>query len=202
MDSPPDEPQQDEDELPHEVTLTRGFWMANTTVTQVLWQAVMGNNLGHFNGADRPVEKVSWEDTQAFIGKMNGLKQELKLYLPSEAQWEYACCAGSNTPFYWGEQIDSELVNFDGSYPYNQGHKSENRAQTVEVKRLPCNDWDLYQMHGNVWEWRQDWSAGYPAKPLVDPHGTHNIIHESMSESRGLYLDTKSRCTGDSCFAL
>ena len=102
---------------------------------------------------------------------MNGLKAELKLCLPTEAQWEYACRAASTTPFCWGDQIDSTLVNFDGSHPYNSGSPSEYRKQTVEVKELPCNDWGLYQMHGNVWEWCQDWYGDYPAEPVIDPQG-------------------------------
>lgn len=72
---------------------------------------------------------------------MNGLKAELKLCLPTEAQWEYACCAASTTPFCWGDQINSTLVNFDGSRPYNRGSPSEYREQTIEVKELHCNDW-------------------------------------------------------------
>lgn len=102
---------------------------------------------------------------------MNSLKAELKLYLPTEAQWEYACRAGSTTPFCWGEQINSELVNFDGNYPYSNGFRSEYREQTIEVKSLPCNDWGLYQMHGNVWEWCQDWFGDYSVQAVVDPQG-------------------------------
>jgi len=104
---------------------------------------------------------------------MNGLKAELKLCLPTEAQWEYACRAGTTTPtpFSWGDRIDSTLVNFNGNHPYNDGGKSEYREQTVDVKALPCNDWGLYQMHGNVWEWCQDWDGAYPSRPVTDPHG-------------------------------
>ena len=171
MGSPENEPERYGDELQHEVTLTKGFWMADTTVTQALWQAVMGDNPSEFKGEERPVENVNWEGAQAFINKMNVLKAELKLCLPTEAQWEYACRAGSTTPFCWGEQIDSSLVNFDGNYPYNDGSKSEYREETVDVKALPCNDWGLYQMHGNVWEWCQDWFGDYPSASVIDPQG-------------------------------
>ena len=88
MGSPQDEPERDNDELQHEVTLTKGFWIADTLVTQALWEVVMGKNPGHFSGADRPAENVSWDDAGVFIDKMNGLKAELKLCLPTEAQWE------------------------------------------------------------------------------------------------------------------
>ncbi|PTN10906.1 formylglycine-generating enzyme family protein [Nitrosomonas aestuarii] len=171
MGSPEDEPERYHDELQHEVTLTKGFWIADTPVTQALWQVLMGNNPSEFKGEERPVENIGWQDAQAFIAKMNGLKPELKLCLPTEAQWEYACRAGTTTPFSWGEQIDSTLVNFDGTRPYNNGSTSEYRKQTVEVSALPCNDWGLYQMHGNVWEWCQDWYADYPAQPVIDPQG-------------------------------
>jgi len=169
MGSPKDETERYEDELQHEVTLSKGFWIADTTVTQALWEVVIGENPSHFKGKERPVENVSLDDARSFINKMNGMKPELKLCLSTEAQWEYACRAESTTPFCWGDQIDSELVNFDGNRPYNKGRKSEDRNQTVEVKELPCNDWGLYQMHGNVWEWCQDWYADYPTEPVVDP---------------------------------
>jgi formylglycine-generating enzyme required for sulfatase activity len=174
MGSPPEEPERQSlgaDETLHEVTLSKGFWIADTPVTQALWEVVMGKHSSRFSGADRPVENPSWDDAQAFINKMNGLKAELKLCLPSEAQWEYACRAGTTMPFSWGDQIDSTLVNFDGNYPYNDGRNSEYREQTVDVKSLPCNDWGLYQMHGNVWEWCQDWYGKYPAGPVTDPEG-------------------------------
>jgi len=136
----------------------------------------MGDNPSHFKGEKCPVDSVSWDDAQAFISKMNGLKAELKLCLPTEAQWEYSCRAGSTAPFCWGQQIDSELVNFDGRYPYNKGHVSENREQTVDVKSLPCNDWGLYQMHGNVSEWCKDWYEDYAVGPVTDPHGSASGI--------------------------
>jgi formylglycine-generating enzyme required for sulfatase activity len=176
MGSPKDEPERYEDELQRQVTLTKGFWIADTTVTQALWEVVMGENPSEFKGEDRPVETVSWEDAQAFIAKMNGLKAELKLCLPTEAQWEYACRAESATPFCWGDQIDSTLVNFNGDYPYNNGEPSQNREETVPVKELPCNDWGLYQMHGNVWEWCQDRFANYPVEPVIDPKGPESGV--------------------------
>jgi formylglycine-generating enzyme required for sulfatase activity len=178
MGSPENESERYGDELQHEVTLTKGFWIADTPVTQALWTVVISDdykNPSHFQDEERPVENVSWDDAQAFIDKMNGLKAELKLCLPTEAQWEYACRAGTTTPFSWGGQIDSSLVNFNGDYPYNNGSKSENRQQTVDVKALPCNDWGLYQMHGNVLEWSRDRYGDYPSGPVTDPQGPDNV---------------------------
>lgn len=91
MGSPQDEPERNDYELQHEVTLSKGFWMADTPVTRALWETVMGENSSHFRGDERPVEKVDWKDAQTFIDKMNGTKPALKLCLPTEAQWEYAC---------------------------------------------------------------------------------------------------------------
>ena len=171
MGSPENELERYGREVQHQVTLTKGFWIADTTVTQALWQVVMGDNPSYFKGDENPVEKVSWDDAQAFIVKMNSLKTELKLCLPTEAQWEYACRAATTTPFSWGDQIDSSLVNFDGNNPYNNANKSEYRERTVAVKELPCNGWGLYQMHGNVWEWCQDRHGGYPSQSATDPQG-------------------------------
>ncbi len=171
MGSPEDEPEREDDEAQHRVVLTQGFWLAETTCTQALWQAVMGNNPSRFQGADRPVENVSWEDAQAFLARFNRIAPELALRLPTEAEWEYACRAGTSTPFWFGQQITPEQVNYNGNYPYAGGRKGQDRAETVSVYALPCNAWGLYQMHGNVWEWCQDWYAPYPAVAADTPAG-------------------------------
>ncbi len=171
MGSPKDEPERDDDETLHEVTLSEGFWLGATTVTQALWQAVMKENPSKFKGEERPVEEVSWEDAQKFMEQLNKEISGLELTLPTEAQWEYACRAGTSTPFFFGEKITTDQVNYDGNYPYADGEKGEYRKETVDVKALPCNDWGLYQMHGNVYEWCQDWFTDYPSDSVIDPHG-------------------------------
>lgn len=192
MGSPTDEPERNDDESQHQVTLTKGFWIADTAVTQALWQVIMSDNPSRFKEEENPVENVSWHDAQVFISKMNGLKAELKLCLPTEAQWEYACRAGTTTPFSWGEQIDSSLVNFDGNFPYHNGRKSEYREQIVAVKELPCNDWGLYQMHGNVWEWCQDWYGEYPSEPVTDSQGSETGDRRVLRG--GSWVDDGGRC--------
>jgi sulfatase modifying factor 1 len=158
MGSPADEPQRYDDETPHEVTLTKGFWLADTPVTQALWEAVMGDNPSRFKDANRPVENIRWDAAQAFIRRMNGMKTELRLCLPTEAQWEYACRAGTTSRYAFGDELTQEQANF-------------NASQTVEVASYLPNDWGLYDLHGNVGEWCEDGYGDYPAHPVVDPRG-------------------------------
>jgi sulfatase modifying factor 1 len=172
MGSPASEAERYHDEVQHPVTLTRGFWLADTACTQAFWQAVMGTNPGHFADDPRnPVETVSWNDVQSFIGQLNRRMPGLDARLPSEAEWEYACRAGTTTPFSFGDNITPEQVNYDGSSPYAGGKKGLNRGRTVPVGSLPPNPWGLHEMHGNVWEWCADWYGPYPAGERVDPHG-------------------------------
>jgi len=171
MGSTVSEPERNEDETQHRVVLTQGFWLGETACTQALWQAVMGDTPGRIKGDDRPVASVSWQDCQAFIAKLNADVAGLDLLLPTEAQWEYACRAGTTTPFHFGDAISTDLANFNGNFPYNNGPSGENRAQTVPVKTFPCNVWGLYEMHGNVWEWCADRHGPYPQKTVVDPGG-------------------------------
>lgn len=130
-----------------------------------------GGNPSIFVGADRPVERVSWEDAQAFIAKVNGLKPELNLCLPTEAQWEYACRAGTATSFSFGENITPEQVNYNGNNPYHNGKKGQFREETVAVRSLPANPWGLYEMHGNVDEWCNDWYGTFRSEAVSDPVG-------------------------------
>ena len=173
MGSPQDEPGRFDDEIEHEVTLSRGFWLAETTVTQALWQAVTGGNPSHFKGDDAlPVDSVSWEDCQGFLERANALLTAgPRLRLPTEAQWEYACRAGTRTAFSFGDALDTDKANYDGNYPYNDGPQGEYRQRTLPVHAFSPNPWGLYQMHGNLWEWCGDWYGEYPAGPVTDPTG-------------------------------
>lgn len=158
-------------ELQHEVTLSRGYWLADTACSQELWITVMGKNPSQFTGDLRPVEQISFEDVALFLDRLAELVPELYPCLPTEAQWEYACRAGTTTPFSFGSTITSDQVNFDGNFPFESSPKSECRAETVKVKDLSPNPWGLQQMHGNVWEWCTDWHAKYLSRPQVDPTG-------------------------------
>lgn len=171
MGSPEADAERTNNEKQHRVILTQGFWLADTACTQALWRAVMGDNPSRFKGDERPVENVSWEDVQRLIERLNELTPGGGFRLPTEAEWEYACRAGTTTPFWFGERITPKQVNYDGDYPYPGGLPGKYREKTVEVKALPCNGWGLYQMHGNVWEWCQDWYGNYLMKRVVDPTG-------------------------------
>ncbi|WP_245606723.1 formylglycine-generating enzyme family protein [Thiothrix lacustris] len=173
MGSPTDEKGRWGDETLHRVTLTHGFWLAETTVTQVLWQTIMGANPRHFKGDNRPVETVSWDDAQTFLDKLNQIHPDLSVRLPWEAEWEYACRAGTQTPFNFGEELTLDNVNYRGTWDYKENEWGEGaKKSTADVKTYPCNAWGLYEMHGNVWEWCQDvWQEKLPASPVIDPEG-------------------------------
>jgi len=171
MGSPPDEPERSNSEGPqHRVRFEQGFWLAETACTQALWQAlwqaVMGENPSRFKGEENPVENVSWGDAKRFIEKINGLHPSLELRLPSEAEWEYACRAGTTTPFWFGSELTTDKANYNGNYPYANGPKGEYREKTVPARHFQPNPWGLYQMHGNVWEWCEDaWNDSYEGAP-------------------------------------
>ena len=159
------------DETQHKVTLTKGFYMGVYTVTQEEWQAVMGNNPSKFKGEKNlPVETVSWDDCQEFIKKLRD-KDKKPYRLPTEAEWEYACRAGKQTPFHFGETISTDQANYNGDYTYGEGKKGVNRKMTTPVGSLPANAWGLHDMHGNVWQWCEDFYGDYPQKDVVDPKG-------------------------------
>ncbi len=160
MGSPAGEAGRFDDEGPqHEVTLRQGFWLGDTPVTQALWTAAMGNNPSSFEDPKRPVESVSWDDAQQFLKKMNSAVPGLGL--PTEAQWEYACRAGTIGANYAGDAGRLADIAWVG----------DNSGQTQPVGTKRCNDWGLYDMLGNVWEWCADDRRPFTAKPVEDPAG-------------------------------
>ena len=165
MGSPDTEIQRQTRESPQHYVDVPEFFMGKYLVTQAQWEVVMGNNPSQFQGASRPVEKVSWDDAIEFCEKL--LDRTGKKYrLPSESQWEYACRAGTTTPFYFGETITPWLVNYNGRYPYGDAPEGEYRKETTDVGIFPPNSFGLYDMHGNVWEWCQDdWHDSYEDAP-------------------------------------
>jgi formylglycine-generating enzyme required for sulfatase activity len=172
MGSPVTESERFSDEGPqHVVTISQGYWMFDTAVTQELWRAVIGKNPSRFSGDRLPVERVTWHDCQQFVTQLSKLVPDSSFALPTEAQWEYACRAGTVTPFSYGNQITPEQVNYDGNYPYSNGSKGLYRQKTVPVGSLPANPWGLFEMHGNVREWCMDGQRRYDDQPITDPVG-------------------------------
>ncbi len=173
MGSPGSEANRGSDEGPrHRVKITRGFWMGRYEVTQAQWQAVMGSNPSNFKGSDNPVERVSWNDCQEFIKKL-ARKTGQRFRLPTEAEWEYACRAGTETVFHYGDSLSSRQANFDGDYPYGGASKGTYLKKTTSVGSYRPNAFGLYDMHGNVWEWCQDWYGNnyYQSSPASNPQG-------------------------------
>jgi formylglycine-generating enzyme required for sulfatase activity len=181
MGSPHDEANRQQNETQHQVTLTRGFWMLETEVTQLMWLSVMGNNPSRFQGANLPVEMVSWNDAQEYIEKLNDLAVApgFRFSLPTEAQWEYACRAGTITAFHFGNSLRQPRPPLPaGSRPPARGQPlppalaNFSGRQTQEVGSYHANAWGLRDMHGNVAEWVLDLLGEYPVGAVIDPAGT------------------------------
>ena len=173
MGSPAGEPQREDDETQHQVTLTRGYWLGIHLVTQAQWQAVMGSSPGQFRGDTFPVERVSWEDCQEFIKRL-AQKTGRRFRLPTEAEWEYACRAGTDTPFHFGKTISTDQANYDGRHTHGKCEKGVFQERTTPVAHFPANAWGLYDMHGNLWEWCQDRYWPYPSAEIIDPQGDND----------------------------
>ena len=165
MGSPADEEGRRDNEAPHRVTLTQGYWLGAYEVTQSEWEDVMGDNPADFPGANRPVEMVSWEDVQDFLAELNAGIGAGKFRLPTEAEWEYACRAGTTTRFHWGEDPDETEID---DFAWYDGNSAD---ETHPVGGKMPNAWGLYDMNSNVFEWCQDWHDSYPEWPLTDPTG-------------------------------
>ncbi|MBD2439607.1 SUMF1/EgtB/PvdO family nonheme iron enzyme [Nostoc sp. FACHB-110] len=165
MGSPEGEKDRGSDESPQHQVKVSGFFMGKYEITQAQYQAIMEKNPSSFKGEKRPVEKVSWDDAVEFCKKLSQ-KTGRTYRLPSEAEWEYACRAGTTTPFYFGETITPELVNYNGNYPYGAAPKGEYRQQTTDVDKFPPNAFGLCDMCGNIWEWCQDvYNDSYQGAP-------------------------------------
>jgi formylglycine-generating enzyme required for sulfatase activity len=181
MGAPEDEPESSDDERPQHLVKVAQFYMGQFPITQAQWRVVAGYepidrpldpDPSGFKGDDRPVEQVSWEEAQEFCQRLSA-KTGRDYRLPSEAQWEYACRAGTTTPFHFGETIAPELANYrttakyDGRMKYDGRLTAGYREETIAVGSFPANDWGLCDMHGNVWEWcEDDWHENYEGAPI------------------------------------
>ncbi|MDA7756530.1 SUMF1/EgtB/PvdO family nonheme iron enzyme [Opitutales bacterium] len=208
MGSPTSETGRGGDETQHQVTLTNGFYLGKYEVTQAQYQTVMnGNSEGlnadpsQFKGSNRPVEKASWEDAQIFLTRLNSIEQSAgrlpngwKYVLPTEAEWEYACRAGTTTAYSWGNDINSSRANYNWDGGGNDGNDSK---QTVNIGQFSANPWGFFDMHGNVWEWVHDWKANYLTGAQTDPEGpasgSDRVVRGGSWSSDGTFLRSALR---------
>jgi formylglycine-generating enzyme required for sulfatase activity len=210
MGAPEGEEESLDDERPqHEVSVAE-FFMGRYPVTQAQWRAVAGYKQealeldpepSKFKGDNRPVENVSWDEAQEFCRRLS-VKSGREYRLPSEAEWEYACRAGTTTPFHFGETINAEIANYDaqngtfGKPVYGAGKKGEYREETMEVGIFPANEWCLHDMHGNLWEWcEDDWHGSYEGAPIDGSAW----LEENRTETKrllrgGSWLNYPGRC--------
>jgi formylglycine-generating enzyme required for sulfatase activity len=192
MGSPTGESSRGKDEVQHRVTLS-DFYLGKFAVTQQEFEEVMDSNPSHFQGQDLPMENVTWFEAVSFCNELSKLEGFIPAYsitgsgenisvtwnhaangyrLPTEAEWEYACRAGTTTPFHTGANITPDQANYYGTYPYNDAPSGRYRESTVPVGRMSPNAWGLHEMHGNVWEWCWDWYGEYSPGAQTNPAGS------------------------------
>ena len=202
MGSPENEEEHSAGEGPqHRVSITHGFWLADSACTRDIYYSV-ARTLPH--GFDtlpsaHPVVHVSWNDIhEQFLWRLGNYCRNLEATLPTEAEWEYACRANSSSPFSFGSNISSVHVNYDGTRPYNGAAAGRNREETVAVKSLPANSWGLYEMHGNVREWCADAPRVYRDTPEADPFGAptrlETFFHDHKVQRGGSFFDPAGVC--------
>ena len=196
MGSPREETGRSAEEAQHEVRISQGFWELETEVAQEMWTPFMDDNPSRFNNSERlPVENVSWNDCQRYVEKLNetGLcPKGFKFALPTEAQWEYACRAGTTTPYSFGDFLNDNSANFGREEPREASETDANENATSTVRSYPPNPWGLYDMHGNVAEWTADWWSDYPKYLTTDPKGPERGRHRVYRG--GSWRDGASSC--------
>jgi formylglycine-generating enzyme required for sulfatase activity len=220
MGSPAAEAEREAAEDQHEVAITRPFYLGVHTVTQGQFERVMGKNPSFFhpkNGGspDHPVEQVRWGEAGEFCAKLSALPEEKKAgrtyRLPSEAEWEYACRAGTTTPFNVGGALSSKQANFNGNFPYGGAEKGPFFRRTEKVGSYLPNAWGLYDMHGNVLQWCSDWYDAdyYKKSPKENPTGPQKGVVATGFDSNfyvvvrgGCWLDEGRACRSARRFRL
>jgi formylglycine-generating enzyme required for sulfatase activity len=217
MGSPSNEPERHDGEVQHQVTLS-AFYMGKYQVTQAEYEAVMATNPSNFKGSNLPVETVSWYDAVGFCNRLSQREGLTPAYtingtniscnwnangyrLPTEAEWEYACRAGTITPFSTGNNITTDQANYYGFGPYNNNATGIYRQTTTAVGSFASNPWGLYDMHGNVYEWCWDWfEYNYSSEAQNNPRGpvsgVYRVIRGGGWGSSGRYLRSAYRIDG------
>lgn len=176
MGSPEYELGRSDTERLHKVTLTQDYWLGKFPVTQAQFQAIMKYNPSYFGGSKRPVEEVDWNCARDFCVRLNKkfddkLPEGYQFDLPTEAQWEYACRAGTTTAYFWGNSCNGTEANCYGHRPCGTTAKGPFLERTTDVGTYEPNDWGFYDMHGNVFEWCRDWYNDDYGEDAIDPVG-------------------------------
>jgi formylglycine-generating enzyme required for sulfatase activity len=209
MGSPVNEPARDSDEDMHQVVVG-GFFISKFEVTQAEYESLLGNNPSAFKRPDFPVEQVSWLDAIMFCNAKSAREDLTPVYtiseseiswnhdadgyrLPTEAEWEYVCRAGTTTAFSTGVGISSDVANFDGRYPYNHTDKGAFRAKTMPVGSFTPNDWGIYDMHGNVYEWCWDQYRPYAQAGMDGALSADSVIRGGSWDSEARFLRSANR---------
>lgn len=195
MGSPVTEAGRETRERQHRVKISQPFYIGATEVTQRQWQRVTGENPSWFTacGLDCPVERVDWHQAQAFVARLTHLSGH-PFRLPTEAEWEYACRAGTTTPFSTGPNLTTDQANYDGAGSYNGAPPGLFRHSTTPVRTFPPNHLGLYDMHGNLWEWTQDWYCPYPPGESVDPQGKCSTAFKVIRGGSWYFDANSARC--------
>jgi formylglycine-generating enzyme required for sulfatase activity len=195
MGSPAAEAGRESQEAQHRVEITQPFYIGATEVTQAQWRAVMRSNPSWFAGCgpDCPVERVSWNDVQAFLAELQRSTGR-PFRLPTEAEWEYSCRAGSTTPFHTGNGLSTDQANYDGEGPYAGAPPGSFRRSTTPVASFAPNAFGLHDMHGNVWEWTQDWHCPYPTASVRDQLGACRTPFKVIRGGSWYFDANSARC--------
>lgn len=209
MGSPYDEAKRDNDEGQIEVTVERDFYLGETEVTVAQWERVMGPDPDEpERDGQLPIGDVSWYRAQEFVERLNALGSG-GWRLPAEIEWEYACRAGTRSPFSFGEDVTTDQVDFDGSYPYLSKERGRKSTGPVRVRSLPPNPWGLYEMHGNVFEWCEDvYATQAGLEPPTDPpQGVARVLRggswfSSADQVRSAFRDGYSPNSGGDEYGL
>jgi formylglycine-generating enzyme required for sulfatase activity len=194
MGSPLSEAGRNEDENPHHITLSRRIYMGRNEVTQTEWLVVMGTNPSHFSDcALCPVEQVNFYDVDDFLTRLSARSSAMRYRLPTEAEWEYACRAGTAAAYGSGDRLTIDDANFNAT-PGEQVTPGVGAYRTRTVGSFAPNAWGLRDMHGNVWEWTNDFYGPYDTQEMVDPRGPE-VGTKRVIRGGSWYFDaTSARC--------
>ncbi len=180
MGSPATEPGREPGERLHRVSITRPFYLQTTEVTRGQYQRLMGAKAPLDGLSDYPADRISFKRAREFIARLNRMEKTGSYRLPTEAEWEYACRAGTTTPFYTGRCLTTDQANYNGNLPFGGCPGGILRENTTNAGSFTPNPFGLYDMHGNVWEWCSDFFGPYPKVPAVDPKGPSGGRHRVL----------------------